>query len=63
MSTQQFKQTLSMLNYYFTPEELDSMTVQYGDVRGFNYLRLLKDIDPLAEEIGWVNNSLCNYLF
>lgn len=57
VSRQQFKQTLSMLNYYFTAEELDAMSVQYGDIKGFNYLRLLKDIESVPDEPGWVNTA------
>ncbi len=54
VSRQQFKQTLSMLNYYFSAEELDAMSVQYCDAMGFNYLKLLDDIEPKLDELGWV---------
>jgi len=53
VSMQQFKQTLSMLNYYFSAEELDAMAVRYCDSLGFNYLRLLNDIEPPNNEPGW----------
>jgi len=54
VSRQQFKQTLSMLNYHFTAEELDAMAVKYGDGIGFDYLKLMKDIEPQSEDDGWV---------
>lgn len=60
VSRQQFKQTLSMLNYYFGPDELDAMSVLYCDSMGFNYLKLLDDIDPKNNESGWV---LKDYIF
>ena len=35
-----------MLNYDFTAEELEAMSVKYCDHLGFNYLKLLVDIEP-----------------
>ncbi|CAL8106536.1 unnamed protein product [Orchesella dallaii] len=63
VSRQQFKQTLSMLNYYFTAEELDAMSVQYGDAKGFNYLKLLKDIEPTSDEPGWYSKYKTGRLY
>ena len=54
VSRQQFKQVLSMLNYDFTGEELDAMSVKYCDELGFDYLRLLAEIEPRKEDSGWV---------
>lgn len=48
-----------MLNYYFSEEELDAMAVLYADAKkGFAYLKLLKDIDSMPEEPGWVTEII-----
>ncbi len=46
-----------MLNYDFTPEELEAMSVKYCDQNGFNYLKLLEDVEPRAPDSGWVRNA------
>lgn len=44
-----------MLNYSFTPDELEAMSVKYCDGKGFNYLALLADIEPKPNDPGWVS--------
>ncbi|XP_021944128.2 uncharacterized protein LOC110842654 [Folsomia candida] len=63
VSRQQFKQTLSMLNYYFTADELDAISVQYCDSLGFNYFKLLDDIDPKNIEPGWYSKYKTGRLY
>ena len=43
-----------MLNYDFSPDELEAMSVKFCDEKGFNYLKLMDEIEPKSADPGWV---------